>query len=59
MKRTLQATALLTLAASAAAAQQPVRDTLVAKAVANYTSRYVEPECKLPKGHFKVSSAVA
>jgi tetratricopeptide (TPR) repeat protein len=57
MKRTLQATALLTLAASAAAAQQPVRDTIVAKAVANYTSRYVEPDCKLPKGHFKVSSA--
>ena len=57
MKTTLQATALLTLAASAAAAQQPVRDTLVAKAVANYTSRYVEPDCKLPKGHFKVSSA--
>ena len=57
MKRTLQATALLTLAASAAAAQQPARDTIVAKAVANYTSRYVEPDCKLPKGHFKVSSA--
>ena len=57
MKSTLQAAALLTLAASTAAAQQPVRDTLVAKAIANYTSRYVDPECKLPKGHYMVSSA--
>src|SRR6478672_3616423 len=57
MKSTLPAVALLTLAAGVARAQQPVRDTLVAKAVANYTSRYTEPDCRLPKGHFKVSSA--
>src|SRR4051794_39455185 len=57
MKSILPALALLSIVASEAAAQQPVRDTLVAKAVANYTSKYMEPDCRLPKGHFKVSSA--
>lgn len=57
MKSILPALALVSIAASGAAAQEPVRDTLVAKAVANYTSRYIEPDCHLPKGHFKVSSA--
>jgi tetratricopeptide (TPR) repeat protein len=57
MKSTLPALALLSIVASEAVAQQPIRDTLVAKAVANYTSRYMEPDCRLPKGHFKVSSA--
>lgn len=57
MKSTLPALALLSIVASEAAAQQPVRDTLVAKAVASYTSHYTDPDCRLPKGHFKVSSA--
>jgi tetratricopeptide (TPR) repeat protein len=57
MKSPLPAIAALSLVAGTAAAQQPARDTLVAKAISNYTSRYIEPACRLPKGHFKVSSA--
>ena len=57
MKSILPALGLLSLAASGAAAQQPVRDTVVARAIANATSRYIEPDCHLTKGHFKVSSA--
>ena len=57
MKSILPALAMASIAASGAAAQQPVRDTLVARAVANYTSHYAEADCRLPKGHFKVSSA--
>jgi tetratricopeptide (TPR) repeat protein len=57
MKSFLPAAALVVLAGAAAQAQQPVRDTLVARAVTGYTSKYEQPACHLSKGHFKVSSA--
>jgi tetratricopeptide (TPR) repeat protein len=47
---------ILGFTSGAAAAQQPARDSSVAKAVAAYTIKYTEPECKLAKGHFLVSS---
>lgn len=55
--KVLSAALLLTAGtAVSAAAQQPVLDSAVAAAVEGYTARYLEPDCKLSKGHFKVSS---
>lgn len=54
--KAISALVLLGVTAASAAAQQPARDSSVAKAVAAYTVRYTEPECKLTKGHFLVSS---
>ncbi len=56
MLRSLSAALLLAFTAGRLVAQDPGHDTTVAKAMRAYSSRYIEPDCKLAKGHFLVSS---
>ncbi|MBA2626789.1 MAG: tetratricopeptide repeat protein, partial [Gemmatimonadales bacterium] len=56
--RALPAALLLTAGGfTAAVAQQTAApDTMVAKTISNYSAKYMDAECQLTKGHYKVSS---